>query len=319
MSSSLRLAVRDWDYITPLALGDVQSDKISLHISRVPTLPDLLSSEQYDAAEISFSRYAQYRANGGEDLIAIPHFLMRAFRHRCIITNKDSQLESIASLTGMRIGLTGWQDSGNTWTRAILRNEGINVHDVSWFVGRLTREHPVADRLNGFGVPGRIMSLPNDEPLIDALRAGRLDAVMTPFMPKGFYDENSGLRQLLPQCRMEEVRYYNKLSYVPGIHLLAFKADYLNSNPWIGEHVSKLLDSSSAMWTDKRRKYVDTTPWIIDELRQTACDLRDDWSKNGYQHNEKMIKDFLVELFAQGIINKEIAPHELFLGTSLNT
>ncbi len=119
---TIRLAVRDWDYFTPLALGDIQPQGFRLVIDRVGTLVDnLASSEHYEGGEVSFSRYAQARARGDDSLLGLPHFLMRGFRQRCIITTTTSPLTTPAQLKGKRIGVTGWQDSGNTWTRTVLR------------------------------------------------------------------------------------------------------------------------------------------------------------------------------------------------------
>jgi 4,5-dihydroxyphthalate decarboxylase len=54
---TIRLAVRDWDYFTPLALGDLKPEGFNLEIDRVGTLVDnLATSEKYDAGEVSFSR-----------------------------------------------------------------------------------------------------------------------------------------------------------------------------------------------------------------------------------------------------------------------
>ena len=39
MTLQIRLAVRDWDYIVPLALGDVVAEGLDLRIDRVPALP----------------------------------------------------------------------------------------------------------------------------------------------------------------------------------------------------------------------------------------------------------------------------------------
>lgn len=38
MRITVRLAVRDWDFLTPLALGDVSSERLDLKIDRVGTL-----------------------------------------------------------------------------------------------------------------------------------------------------------------------------------------------------------------------------------------------------------------------------------------
>lgn len=315
MKFSINLAVRDWDYLTPLALGDVTSNLFKLNLDRVNQLldpPELALNSRYDGGEVSFSQYAQYRAAGGEEIVGLPHFVMRAFRHRCIITTATSPLRSIGALAGKKIGLTGWTDSGNTWTRALLRKENINLNDVEWYVGRLTEDDPIIDRLSGFGRPGRISELLDDLPLVDALKTGQLDALFTPFMPKGFYAPDSGLRQLLSSCRSEEVNYYNDVGYVPGIHLLAVKKEILVDRPWFCDELSKLFDSSSEMWIQKREKYADTTPWIIDELRRVAQELHKDWSLNGLSQNYNMVKDFACELHAQEILPKVMTPEELF-------
>jgi len=83
MKIKIRLAVRDWDYIVPLALGDVTAPGIDLDVHRVGTLPDDLASDpRFDAGEMSMSRYSLGRARGRQDIVGVPHFLMRGFRHR---------------------------------------------------------------------------------------------------------------------------------------------------------------------------------------------------------------------------------------------
>jgi len=313
MKIKIRLAVRDWDYIVPLALGDVTAPGIDLDVHRVGTLPDDLASDpRFDAGEMSMSRYSLGRARGRHDIVGVPHFLMRGFRHRCIITARSSGITRLDQLAGARIGMTGWQDSGNTWTRALLRRVGIGVDDALWQVGRLTEAHPVTDRLGGFGRPGVIEAAPGERPLVDLLRAGELDAVFTPFMPDGFFDAGSDLRQLLPACRDSEVDYFHQVGYVPGIHLLGIKPALAEAHPWVVQALSEALDASATMWLNKRRKYADTTPWMLDELIQTSRDLPAGWNRNGLEPNRKMIADFATELHAQQLADRVMTPAELF-------
>lgn len=314
MKPTIRLMVRDWDYLVPLALGDVQSDDFDIKVLRIETVPsDLATNPLYDAGEMSFSRYAQGRARGDMSIVGVPHFLMRAFRHRCIITASDSPITEIHQLRGKRIGLTGWQDSGNVWTRAILSQVGIGVEDVQWHASRLTAEHPVmADRLEGFGRPGNIEAVPGERPLAELLRSGELDAVFTAFMPPGFFDPDSGLRQLLPQCRQTEVEYFKSTGYVPGIHVLGIKPAIAAAHPTLPQALSEVLDESARVWIEKRRKYADTTPWILDELRQTSSDLPASWNRNGFRENEQMIADFGREIHAQHITPQCLSARDLF-------
>lgn len=315
MALTLRIATRDWDYLTPLLLGDVASRHLDLRIARVGTVVDnLAASADYDASELSFSRYSSLMEKGDRAIVGIPCFIMRGFRHRCVIVAEDSPLETFADLKGKRIGVTGWRDSGNTWTRAALRREGVGVEDAFWIAGRLTAEHPIVDRLGGFGRPGRIEADPGERPMIDMLRAGDLDAIFTPFMPNGFFGAGSGLRQLLRDFRAAESAYYAEVGYVPAHHLIGVKTEIVRANPWLGEELSRLIDESQRLWTEKRRKYADTSPFVLEELIYAARALKPDWSDSGLARNRPMIGDFGAELHAQGIVPQPLSVETLFPG-----
>lgn len=312
MPPEIRLAVRDWDWITPLALGDVRPTRFTLRLERVATLPDLAADPAFDAAEISLSRYALGRTRGDETIVGVPAILMRGFRHRCIVTAKDNPRTTLRELKGARIGVTGWQDSGNTWTRAALRREGVGVEDARWFAGRLTAAHPVVDRLAGYGRPGLIEPVPDERPMLDLLREGGLDAVFTPFMPAGFFDAASPYRQLVPDFRAAEVAYHAAVGYVPGMHLLGLTPAIARAHPWLGQALGEVLEESGRMWTQKRIRYAETTPWLLDELRQVAQALPPGWDANGLAANAAMFDDFLAELVAQGLTTVRLTPNDLF-------
>ena len=313
MPLTLRLALRDWDYLTPLLLGEVTSPRLHLEIDRIGTLVSHVGRDpNHDAAEMSFSRYAQIKSDGDDSVVGIPNFIMRGFRHRCVITTKNSPLESLSELAGKRIGVTGWRDSGNVWTRAALRREGVGVEDARWFGGRLTKAHPITDRLDGFGRPGRIEVAPGERPMVDLLRSGELEAVLTPFMPEGFFAKDSDLRHLLRDFRTAERVYFNAVDYVPGMHLVAVKASIAAEHPWALDELSALLDETQRVWLAKRRKYADTTPWMIDEIGKLARELPDDWNRSGLVPNRAMITDFADELNAQGILADRLTVEDLF-------
>ena len=257
MDVKIKLAVRDWDYLAPLALGDIKPDRFELEVHRVNTLPSLGTEIHYEAVELSFSQYAQAVARGDDSFIGLPHFLMRAFRHRCIITAKDSTTNCIEDLAGKRIGVTGWQDSGNTWTRALLARAGVAIDDVRWYAGRLTSSHPIVDRLGRYARANRIEAAPGERPLVELLLAGELDAVFTPFMPPNFFSADSRLRFMLNDFRSAERIYFNEVGYVPGIHMLGIKSATLKAFPWLGQALSEVLlrDLGGVVWQiDKVRR-----------------------------------------------------------------
>jgi len=313
MRVPIRIATRDWDYLTPLILGEVKSDRIDLQLDRVGTLiPNLAASDIYDAAEVSFSRYTSGMAAGDDAVVGVACFIMRGFRHRCIITTEASPMTRLSDLAGKRIGVTGWRDSGNTWTRAALRLEGVGVEDAYWFAGRLTAHHPIIDRLDGFGRPGRIEAAPGERPMMELLTEGELDAVFTPFMPDGYFENGSGFRQLLPDFVKAEKAYFDNVGYVPGMHIVAVKSKIAERHPWLPTELTRLVDESQRVWTSRRRKYAETTPWIFEELLRSARDLPANWNASGLDANFRMISDFVRELSEQEILKSNLTPEALF-------
>src|SRR3954453_18916833 len=137
--------------MTPLVLGDIRSPRVDIKADRGGTLiSNVAGDPSYDAAEMSFSRYSQLRDDGDDSVVGLPNFIMRGFCHRGVIPTKESPIRRFSDLAGKKIGVTGWRDSGNTWTRAAIRREGVGVEDAMWYAGRLTDAHPVTDRLDGF-------------------------------------------------------------------------------------------------------------------------------------------------------------------------
>ncbi|MCQ0012402.1 ABC transporter substrate-binding protein [Actinomadura madurae] len=134
----IRLAVRDWDHVVPLLTGRARARGAALEIETRDITPDVLAEPGLHGGETSFSRYALGRAGGDDRLVGLPVFLMRGFRQRCVLVRRDSPLTSPRELAGATIGLTGWPDSGNTWTRALLRAEGVDLSAVQWRIGPLT-------------------------------------------------------------------------------------------------------------------------------------------------------------------------------------
>lgn len=313
MKPVIRLALRDWDFITPLLLGDVASDQFELKIERLAALPDDFASDtRFDASEISFSRYTTGKARGETGVFGIPNFIMRGFRHRCVVTAAKSPLTRFEDLRGKRIGIAGWQDSGNTWTRAALAEAGIGIEDAFWAVSRLAADHPVTDRIGRYARPGRIEALPGQPPLLDLLAAGEIDAVLMPFMPNGFFAPGSAFRALLPDVRAAEVDYFRKVGFVPGMHIIGLKPEVVGREPWLPQALSDLLDESQRVWLEKRRRYADTSPWLIDELVRSGHDLPAEWNASGLGPNRAMVAAFLEQLRIQELAETDLTPETLF-------
>lgn len=306
----LTLGVRYWDHVVPLALGEVGHGFVSVRMS--DTTPDLWRPSDLDGGETSFSRYVRARAEGDDRVVALPLFLMRGFRHRCILVRRDAPAADAADLKGARIGLTGWPDSGNTWTRAVLREAGVGVPDASWQVGPLTADHPIVDRIGGVPVGDNVRHTPGHASLVDLLAAGEIDTVMTPFMPPGFYDPGSPFRPLYADTRRVEVEYFRRHGFVPGIHLLALRSDVLGRRPETAQRLMDLFEAAKRISRLRRDKLMDITPWHNEDIGRATRVIGTDWMPFGFATDRGMVRTFQEELVAQGLLTRPVPEAELF-------
>lgn len=308
---NIRLAARHWDHVMPIATKELRGFE-SYELDRRDSTPDLWAERELDGGETSLSRYVRARTEGDTSVTALPVFIMRGFRQRCIITTVNSPLETEADLAGKRIGLTGWADSGNTWTRAILRSAGVTVADAEWRVGALTVNHPTMDRIGRIDVPANVQPTEEDEPMTDMLKRGALDAVMTPFMPPGFYESGSPFRPLYRDLQAAEAAYYETTGYVPGIHVLAVQTRLLDDDASQAQRLTDLFDAAKHLSNSRRNKLLDVTPWHNEALSMTTKIIGRDWMPSGFTANVGMVDDFQTELIEQGLMAERMPIGDLF-------
>jgi 4,5-dihydroxyphthalate decarboxylase len=309
---SIAIATRRWGHLWPLAAGTVATPGFDLRVDMLDPLPDLAADECYHGAEVSLSRYALRRAAGDDRLVGVPAFLMRGFRHRCILVRRDSGLTSPAQLKGGAVGLTGWADSGNTWTRALLRAAGVALADIDWTVGALTRDAPATDRIGPVTAPANVHLAAAGTGLVDDLLRGRLDAIMTPFMPPGFHHADSPLRHLIVDYPSAEAEYYRQSGFCPAIHAFAVRGAVARRWPWLPQALYAALTESKRIWLRDRTKLADASPWMLADIDATSRLFGTDWMPYGLGPNQAMLAAFCTELEAQGLSEGPVDPHLLF-------
>lgn len=310
---TVSIATRDWDHLTPILLGDVTSERIDLRITRLGTLlPAVREPDGFDGAETSLSRYVALRSAGEERIVGIANFVMRGFRHRCILVPQDSPMTRLSDLKGGRIGVTGWHDTGNIWTRVALADAGVHIHNARWFAGRLTGDHPITDRLRGYGKAGLIEPCPNETPMVDLLLQGDLDAVCTPFLPEQCFGPHPTLRPLLRDVVAAEQAWFHRRGFIPGHHMITLRSDFVRTHPWVPAEVNRLLDLSRKIWSARRRKYAETSPWILDELLRASHVIPYSADDSGFEANRAMLSAFCDALDTQGILSPRIDDGMLF-------
>jgi 4,5-dihydroxyphthalate decarboxylase len=309
---TIHLGVRHWDHVLPIVVGDVRSDAFDIQLHRLPKTPDLRQRADLDGGETSLSRITLDQQLGRDDLVPIPAFVLSAFRQRCILVNRSSEKVRLDQLQGARVGLTGWPDTGNTWTRALLRAAGVRMGEVQWVVGGLTPEPEPAVRIGPYGCPANVSTVRPEDSIVGLLVDGELDAIMTPTMPAGFHAIASPLRPLLADYRAHEVGYFRDKGFVPAIHTITLRRSVLERFPDSGAEVLDLFRRSHRLWMDRRIELVDTTPWLIDEVQAMSESVGLDWSPYEPPYLGPMLSELCDELFQQGVTDRHPEPDEVF-------
>ena len=306
------LAIRNYDSLWPLCMGDVRARGFDLRIERsADALDRALKDPGVDGGEISFSRHVQRLAHGEPSKwVEIPAYVMRGFTQRCVYVRRDSDLVDAEQLAGKRLGINEWPASGNTWTRAMLRERGVAIENIRWTVGKVsaTTKAPPDDDL-----PPGVAFQPPSRTLLDMLLAGELDAIMAPWPPDGFHEANSPVRRLYTDFRAAERAYWKRTGIYPGRPIVGIRRDLVAKHPRVVRAVYDALDASRYAATRAQREMPEAPPWSMAEWEETVALMGEDFQPYGEGGtNRKMIAALCDELLAQGFLRKPVDPDRVF-------
>lgn len=307
---SATLVAKDYGFLSPLALGDVETGQFDLRIDRDTkrAIDRTLRDPNVMIGESSISRHVARLAAGDDTWSAVPFFLMSGFRHRCFFVRKDSGMSTFQDLIGKRVGTDNWMASGNTWGRAAMREQGVQPSQLKWVCGPV--EGPPQDRPQG-NLPKYAQIAPADRNLSSMMLDGDLDALMCPDVPAGFYESGSPFRRLFVDYRDIEEAYYARTGIWPGIHLTVIRRTLLQEQPGLARAVYEALDSSYQQWV-QGRIYLNETPWMLEELEASARLVGNDWLENGIETTRHMVSSFCDESFEQGLVSTRVDPNRIF-------
>lgn len=307
--TTVTLIMRDYDYLAALYGGDVVPDGVQLTLDRKTPITQWMTDPKIIASEVSFSRFVIGLSKGDKSFVGIPFYPTRAFRHRCFFVKRGSNLHQLTDLEGKRVGTNSWPDTGNTWTRAALRDQGVRIDRIRWWVGPLDETYPVRAQS---GLPPYVREAPAGKVLRDSLLAGDVDALMCPFPPKGFYEAQGPIVRLLSDYQKAEREYYDRTKIYPIHHIVALRRDVFERDPQLAVAVYRALDQARLYWQKQRLFMAEMTPWVLVDLENTASVMGADWQPSGVAANRHIIKALCDEEIAQGLIDRPVDPGSVF-------
>jgi 4,5-dihydroxyphthalate decarboxylase len=238
----LTLACGDYEIIRALKDGSVQPDGIELTVlTKMDSITRhwrFLRNRDFDVSEVSCSSFLVARDQGIE-MLSLPVFLHRRFRHGFIFVNNEKKIRRPSDLNGKRIGLKQFQATATVWIRGILQHEyGVDLASIDWIceLDETIEFHPP---------PGiRISRMRNDQSVDEMLVTGELDAVIHPDLIKPIMNKDPRAGRLFPDYRAEEMAYFKKTGIFPIMHVLGIRKEILERHPWVAINLYHAFDEA---------------------------------------------------------------------------
>jgi len=314
----LTLAIGPYDHVTDLVSGRVRPTGIDL-TSQIYQFEEIqnrfLRTREWDVAEMSLAKCCSLISRGDNSITALPVFPGRAFRHSSFYIRSDGTVRSPEDLAGKTVGVPEWTQTAGIYARGLLSHHfKVSLSDIDWVQagvsepGRKEQVQPkLPDGINLVGVP--------DRSLDEMLLAGDLDAIVSAHAPASFLRGDPAVSRLFPDYRAEERAYFLETGIYPIMHVLVINSSALVGQRWVAMNLVEAFDAAKRACLDRFHEYPVPTvplPWAPAEAEEMAALFGEDYFPYGIEENRTTLEAFLGFAYEQGILDRPLAPEELF-------
>jgi 4,5-dihydroxyphthalate decarboxylase len=321
----LRFASEIYDRIRPLADGSVVPRGLALGYVRMGhgELFDRMARDRdFHIAEMSLSTYLNFRSRDIDELVALPVFTSRVFRHGFIFVGADSGIAAPEDLRGVRVGTMQYQLTSNLWTRGFLKDDyGITPADFTWYLGG--QEEPGATERAPVAIPDDVSveRIPPEATLCDLLVAGEIDAMFAPHTPSCFHERPDRIRRLFPDHRRVEQEYHRRTGFFPIMHVVVVRRDVYDANPWVAESLFEAFREAKHVAFDRLRfsgSAAAMLPWLYADVEELDTVFDGHYWPYGVEANRSELETMIRYAMEQGIAVRNLEVDELFAPETLS-
>ena len=321
----ITLAAGHYDRTEALRDGRVRPEGIDLTYLMLPVEEIFWRMAQYrefDASEFSLGGYLVRRGRGADDLIAIPVFPSRFFRHSGIFVHAGAGIERPQDLRGKRVGVPEYPMTAAVWVRGILSDDyGVRPEDVEWVQGGLEDPGRIPfEPAEPAGV--RLDFAPTDRSLAQMLAAGELDALVTARTPSTFSRQGGPVQRLFADPWSVERDYFQRTGVFPIMHTIAIKREILDAHPWVASTLLKAFSAAKDLALDdltQTSALPISLPFLVQHAYDTVALMGDDFWPYGLEPNRKTLETFVRYMHEQGLIPEPLPIESLFPASTQRT
>ena len=312
MRISLSIAIGDYDINQALIDGTVCPDGVDLIPMSMPS-PErhwrMLVNGEFSVCELSLGSFVARLSRGNDDLVAIPVYPHRRFRHGYLFVSGKHDAIHPRDLVGASLGVRSWQTTAGRWLRGILADYyELPTEEVEW-VAQDAEDVPL-------DLPAeiRLRSVEAGKTVTDMCARGELAGLVYPEIPEQVHNGDGSIRRMFADPKLVEQQFYRDTNIFPIMHLVVIRADVVDKYPFLPRALFDAFEESKALAVkrlrDPRRVSLAWLRYLQDEER--ALLGPDPWNYGLDEQNEHTLSVFLDYAVRQGIAARRMKPAQLF-------
>ncbi len=326
MKLPLTLACGDYDRTRGLRWGLVQPDGIDLNylcMQVEETFWRTAHFQEFDVSEMSMGSYMIRRAKGIEDLVAIPVFPSRMFRHAYYYVNAKSGITRPEELKGRKMSVPEYQITAAIWMRGILEHDhGVAPKDMRWYSGGLYTPGRVEKQHITLPEGVVLESIPEGRTLNEMIATGEVDALISARAPLTFRDGTNRVARLFPNFRDTERDYYQRTKIFPIMHTVVIKREVVEKYPWVAMNLYKAFveakdEFQNSFKDDSAMRLM--LPGMVADLEEAEDLMGKDFWPYGLEPNRHVLETLMSYAQEQGLLEKRLKLDELFAPETLES
>ena len=246
----------------------------------------------------------------GLDLVAVPVFHYRRFRHSAIVCRSGARIARPEDLIGKRVGVRRLSLSAGIWARGLLQHEyGVPLERVSWVVQSQPHlRSEIKERLP-------VTVVEEKEPLDKLLLRGELDAMIEAFDIPPLRERSRQVHPLFQDPAAVELDYYRRTGIFPIRHTVVLWREHVERNPELPLHIHAAFLKArelGALEAERPTRYV-----LAEEEGEWRRRLPPEAWRYSLREDRKTVETFLDYAYEQGIAHRRFKIEDLFAPVTL--
>jgi 4,5-dihydroxyphthalate decarboxylase len=317
---SITFACGLYDRMLALYTGEVKPEGIDLNFLAIDDPRQIFDrmgrNLEFDACEMSSSEVFSRYAAGRREMVALPVFPSRVFRHGFIAVNRKA-VKTPKDLEGKRIGVPLYTQTAALFIRGLLSDEhGVDLSGVHWVQGATNS----ADSHGNSAAPPLLKPVSIEQnrsgrSLSELLERNDIQAIIGSGLPDALRT-NPDVQRLFPDFHAAELDYYRRTRIFPIMHLVAIRRDVYEKHPFIATSLYKAMNEAKDIALEKMR-HVGALRYMLPGMTAELDEIDDVFGGDpwpyGIEPNRPTLEALVRYMAEQSLIKAPIPVDDLFV------